>query len=189
MKRLFGTKHVIALGIGTALFVALTNVQIPLVIIPNTSMHTRCAVLALFAAAFGPIVGALMGFLGHAVGDVVFYGAIQWSWVFPEAILGCILGLFFLIYGEDEGKTFSMRTVTYFNFLQIIANTIAWGIVAPILDIVIYSEPPRKVFLQGVFAVICNVIVIGVLGSFFLLLYSQIVKRFFNHNPEDEEDF
>ena len=36
MKK-FGIKEVVATGIGTALFIVLTEVQIPLGIIPNTS--------------------------------------------------------------------------------------------------------------------------------------------------------
>ena len=47
MKK-FGIKEVVATGIGTALFIVLTEVQIPLGIIPNTSMQPRtrrCTVL------------------------------------------------------------------------------------------------------------------------------------------------
>lgn len=49
MKK-FGIKEVVATGIGTALFIVLTEVQIPLGIIPNTSMQPRAAVLAFLAA-------------------------------------------------------------------------------------------------------------------------------------------
>lgn len=52
MKNKFGIKEVVATGIGTALFIVLTNVQIPLGIIPNTSLQPRAALLAFFAAAF-----------------------------------------------------------------------------------------------------------------------------------------
>lgn len=45
MKK-FGIKEVVATGIGTALFIVLTEVQIPLGIIPNTSMQPRAAVMA-----------------------------------------------------------------------------------------------------------------------------------------------
>lgn len=46
MDKKFGIKHVVAMGIGTALFVVLTNVQIPVGFIPNTALQTRAAVLA-----------------------------------------------------------------------------------------------------------------------------------------------
>lgn len=60
MKK-FGIKEVVATGIGTALFIVLTEVQIPLGIIPNTSMQPRAAVLAFLAAVFGPVVGGIIG--------------------------------------------------------------------------------------------------------------------------------
>lgn len=38
MKKKFGIREVVAIGIGTALFVVLTEVQIPLGFVPNTSL-------------------------------------------------------------------------------------------------------------------------------------------------------
>ncbi|MCD7867902.1 MAG: ECF transporter S component [Clostridiales bacterium] len=38
MKKKFGIREVVAIGIGTALFVVLTNVQIPVGFIPNTAL-------------------------------------------------------------------------------------------------------------------------------------------------------
>ncbi|MBR2275920.1 MAG: ECF transporter S component, partial [Lachnospiraceae bacterium] len=58
MDKKFGIKEVVAVGIGTALFVVLTEVQIPVVVVPNTALQPRMAVMAFLAAVFGPIVGA-----------------------------------------------------------------------------------------------------------------------------------
>lgn len=77
MDKKFGIKHVVAMGIGTALFVVLTNVQIPVGFIPNTALQTRAAVLAFFSAIFGPVVGGAIGLIGHALGDAVFYGSVM----------------------------------------------------------------------------------------------------------------
>lgn len=76
MKNKFGIKEVVATGIGTALFIVLTNVQIPLGFIPNTSLQPRAALLAFFAAVFGPVVGGIMGLAGHAIGDAIFYTVV-----------------------------------------------------------------------------------------------------------------
>ena len=86
----FGVKEVVAIGIGTALFVALTEVQIPIGI-PNTYLQPRAALLGFLAAVFGPIVGAAIGLIGHALGDALFYGSVWWSWVFPDAVFGLII--------------------------------------------------------------------------------------------------
>jgi energy-coupling factor transport system substrate-specific component len=101
MKK-FGIKEVVAIGIGTALFVVLTEVQIPIGI-PNTSLQPRMAVLAFLAAIFGPWVGAIIGLLGHALGDAIFYGSVWWSWVFPEAVVGIAIGAFAKKFAVRDG--------------------------------------------------------------------------------------
>ena len=78
MKK-FGIKEVVAAGIGTALFVVLTEVQIPLGFIPNTSLQVRAALLTFLSAVYGPLVGGIVGFAGHALGDAFFYGSVWWS--------------------------------------------------------------------------------------------------------------
>lgn len=58
MDKKFGIKHVVAMGIGTALFVVLTNVQIPVGFIPNTALQTRAAVLAFSPLFLVPLLAA-----------------------------------------------------------------------------------------------------------------------------------
>lgn len=185
MKKKFGVKEVVAMGIGTALFVVLTNVQIPLVFVPNTALQPRMAVLAFFSAIFGPIVGGVVGFLGHALGDALFYGSVWWSWVFPEAVVGVVIGLFASKYGVQEGKFTSTKTITFFNVVQVISNAVAWIVVAPVLDIIVYKEPSNKVFVQGAFAFLGNIIIIGILGSLLLVAYSEITGKSSNLKAEE----
>ena len=53
-----------------------------------------------------------------------------------------------------------------FNIYQVVANAIAWLLIAPTLDIVIYAEPANKVYLQGAVAGTSNAITVGVLGTY-----------------------
>ena len=103
MKQKFGIKEVVAIGIGTALFVALTQIQIPLGFIPNTALQPRAALLAFLAAVFGPVVGGAVGLIGHALGDALFYGSVWWSWVFPDAVFGILVGVFASKYAIKDG--------------------------------------------------------------------------------------
>ncbi len=184
MKTKFGIKEVVAIGIGTALFVVLTNVQVPFGIIPNTSLQSRVAILTFFSAVYGPIVGGAIGLIGHALGDAVFYGGVWWSWVFPSAVYGIIMGLFINKYGIKEGG-FDKKAIILFNVVQVIANAVAWIVVAPILDILIYAEPAEKVFVQGVFAFIGNIVVAGVLGTLLAAAYSKIGAKSSSLSKED----
>ena len=184
MDKKFGIKHVVAMGIGTALFVVLTNVQIPVGFIPNTALQTRAAVLAFFSAIFGPVVGGAIGLIGHALGDAVFYGSVWWSCVFPDAVFGIIVGLFAAKYKVKEGS-FGGKEIGLFNIVQVVANALAWILVAPVLDIVIYAEPVKKVFTQGVAAFAANVIIIGILGTLLLVAYSKVGAKSGSLSKED----
>ncbi len=183
MNKKFGIKEVVAIGIGTALFVALTEIQIPTGI-PNTYLQPRMAVLAFLAAVFGPIVGGVVGLLGHALGDLVFYGSVWWSWVVPEAVIGIGIGVFAAKFAVKEGG-FDKKEIITFNVVQAVANIIAWLIVAPVLDILIYAEPVKKVFLQGAGATLGNVVMIGVLGTLLTIGYTKIGAKSSSLSKED----
>ena len=184
MDKKFGIKHVVAIGIGTALFVVLTNVQIPVGFIPNTALQTRAAVLAFFSAIFGPVVGGAIGLIGHALGDAVFYGSVWWSWVFPDALFGILMGVFAAKFAIKDGG-FDGKAIALFNVVQVIANALAWILLAPVLDILIYAEPAKKVFTQGILAFIGHIIVAAVLGTLLAFAYSKIGAKSSSLSKED----
>lgn len=184
MKVKFGIKEVVATGIGTALFVALTEVQIPLGFIPNTSLQPRAALLAFMAAVFGPVVGGIVGLIGHALGDALFYGSVWWSWVFPEAVFGILVGLFAAKFAIKDGG-FDKKCIILFNVVQVIGNALAWIVVAPVLDILIYAEPANKVFVQGVWAFCGNIIIVGILGTLLAAGYAKIGAKSSSLSKED----
>lgn len=183
MKQKFGIKEVVAIGIGTALCIVLNNISIPLGI-PNTYLAPKMAVLAFFAAVFGPVTGGAIGLISHALGDALFYGSIWWSWVFPEGVMGIIIGLFAAKYAIKEGG-FDVKAMVLFNIVQVAANAVAWMLVAPVLDILIYAEPANKVFVQGFFAFLGNIVIIAVLGTLLALAYSRIGAKSSSLSKED----
>ena len=184
MKLKFGVKEVVATGIGTALFIVLTNAQIPFGIIPNTALQSRVAVLTFFSAVFGPIVGGAIGLIGHALGDAIFYGSIYWSWVFPDALFGILMGVFAAKFAIKDGG-FDGKAIALFNVVQVIANALAWILLAPVLYILIYAEPAKKVFTQGILAFIGNIIVAAVLGTLLAFAYSKIGAKSSSLSKED----
>lgn len=183
MKKI-GIKEVVAIGIGTALFVALTEIQVPLGFIPNTALQPRAALITFLAAVFGPVVGGIVGFVGHFLGDALFYGGISWSWVVPDAVFGILVGIVAAKYKIKEGGFGTKEAVT-FNIVQVIANVIAWIVCAPILDIIIYKEPANKVFAQGFFACLGNVIIIAILGTLLAVGYSKLGANSSSLQKED----
>lgn len=72
---------------------------------------------------------------------------------------------------------FTGKKMVLFNVAQVISNALAWIVLAPVLDIVVYAEPANKVFIQGAFAFLGNIIIIGVLGTLLLAVYSKVVGK------------
>ncbi len=169
-------RQVVAIGIGAAIFVALTTVQIPVGFVPNTALQVRAAVLAFFAAVFGPVAGFAIGLIGHALGDALFYGSVWWSWVFPDAVFGLLVGLFAKKYAIENGG-FGGKQIALFNVVQVIGNVVAWIACAPVLDILIYKEPANKVFAQGVTAAVTNLIIVAILGTLLAFGYSKVKTK------------
>ncbi len=173
MKGLFKvtTRTIVAIGIGAAIFMLLfMYVKIPSPV-PETSFQTAYGFGAFMATLFGPIAGALIAFIGHALSDAVQYGSPWWSWVIASGVAGFIFGFAFKRTKVDEGQ-FKGKDLLTFNLIQVIGNVIAWVVVAPVLDILIYQEPVNLVFTQGITAAIMNIISAGVIGSLLLLAYA-----------------
>lgn len=79
-------KNVVAIGIGSAIYVILarfTSIPTP---IPNTNIELVFPFLALFASIYGAKVGFIVGFIGHALSDFIMYGQTWWSWVLATAV-------------------------------------------------------------------------------------------------------
>lgn len=167
-KQGLSVKNVVAIGIGSAIYVILarfTSIPTP---IPNTNIELVFPFLALFAA----IYGAKVGFIGHTLSDFIMYGQTWWSWVLATGVLGLIIGLASKKLDLKNG-IFGIKQILLFNITQIIANIIAWIIVAPIGDIIIYSEPVNKVFVQGISATLSNGITILIVGTLLLKAYAS----------------
>ena len=169
MKK-FSVKTIVAIGIGAALFFVLGRfVAIPSPV-PNTNISTQYGLLAFMSVVYGPVAGALVGLIGHALIDFSYGWGIWWSWVIASAVFGLLVGI-----GAKkiqlEGKV-ETKTLVSFNIVQFISHVICWGAVAPVLDILIYSEPIDKLFAQGLFAGISNAVTTAIVGTLLCVAYA-----------------
>ncbi|RHW40401.1 ECF-type riboflavin transporter substrate-binding protein [Neobacillus notoginsengisoli] len=174
MKRnnLLSIQTIVAIGIGSAIFVILGRfVSIPTGI-PNTEIQSAYAFLALMAVIFGPIAGGLIGLIGHALKDAIFYGSPWWSWVLVSMIVGFLIGLVSKKVNIESG-IFGAKQIISFNIVQALAQAFGWFLIAPTLDIWIYAEPANKVYTQGLVAGISNIVTVGVIGTLLLIAYAK----------------
>lgn len=173
MKGIFKvtTKTIVAAALGAALFALLfMYVKVPSPV-PETSFQTAYGLSSFFGVLFGPIAAALMSFIGHAISDAVQYGSPWWSWVIASGVAGFVYGFAFKRSKIEEGE-FKWKDILTFNIIQILGNIIAWIIVAPVLDILIYAEPVNLVFTQGAVAALMNSISAGVIGTLLCIAYA-----------------
>ncbi len=181
----FSIKTIVAIGIGAAVFLVLGRFGSIPSGVPNTNIETAYAYLALMAVLYGPVAGFLIGFIGHSLKDLIFYGMPWFSWVIASGVVGLVIGFLGNKFKLNEGKLDKSKLIK-FNISQIIANAIAWFLVAPTLDVFIYAEPSNKVYLQGIVGGISNMITVGILGSLILFAYSK--SRVSDGSLEVDED-
>ena len=160
----------VAIGIGAALFFVLGRfVAIPSPV-PNTNISLQYGLLAFMAALFGPLAGALIAFIGHALIDFSYGWGVWWSWVIASAVAGLIMGV--LTKKISLEKSFGKKQIITFNVSQVIAHLAAWVVVAPVLDILIYAEPANKVFVQGLVGGLANIVTTAIVGTLLAVAYN-----------------
>jgi len=168
-------KKVVATGIGAALFFVLARfVAIPTGI-PNTNFALQYGVQAVFAVLFGPVVGCLSGFIGHVLTDIS-WGGVWWTWVAGTAVYGLIVGLFAKKINIHDG-VFSKNEIITYVVANLVANLVAWPVVAAVGDVLIYKEPFDLVFAQLCVAAGVDFVLAVVLGGLILFGYSKTIAK------------
>lgn len=175
MKKL-SVKSIVAIGIGAALFFVLGRfVAIPSWA-PDTNISIQYGVLAFIAAVFGIIPGILTGLIGHFFIDFSYGWGVWWSWVIASAFFGGVMGIVARKFKIDEGE-FGKKDILVFNIAQIIAHLLAWVVIAPVLDIVMYAEPANKVFIQGLTSAGANIVTTAVVGTILCFAYAAAIPK------------
>ena len=177
MNKKSGIQTIVAIGIGAAVFMILGKFGVIPTGIPNTNIETAYAFLALMAVLYGPVAGFSIGFIGHTLKDLTTYGSPWFSWILASAVVGLLIGFASKRLKVDDGE-FNKKSIIIFNIYQIIGNAIAWILVSPTLDIIIYAEPANKVFVQVAVAFVSNSLTVGIIGSLLIYAYSKTkIKR------------
>lgn len=171
MKKGFSVQTIVAIGIGSALFVILGRfVTIPSGI-PNTNIETTYPFLSLMGALYGPLPAALIGLIGHTLKDLT-YGFPWWTWIVCSGLIGAVYGWATRKVDLKSGE-FTKKAIIYFNVVQVIGHAIVWGLIAPTLDVLVYSEAASKVYVQGLSSTLLNSIAVGVIGTLLMKAYAS----------------
>ena len=184
MGKKFSVKTIVAIGIGAALFFVCGRfIAIPSPA-PNVSITIQYGVLGFMAAVFGPIAGVLIGLIGHAFVDFAAGWGIWWSWVIASGVFGLLMGFACKKINLDDGVC-GKKEIVRFNVCQVICHVICWGVVAPVLDIVIYAEPIEKLFAQGLVSGISNAVTTAIIGTLLCVAYAKAKPQKGSLSKED----
>lgn len=143
-------------GIGAALFFLLGRfVTVPSPV-ETVDICVQYGLLAYLAVTYGPLTGALAGLAGHILIDVSL-GEPCWSWLLAT--------------------TADRDHLIRFNLCQIAVHVVCWAGIAPVLEILIYSESMDRIFKQGLTAALSNAVTTAIVGSLLLTAHAALQRR------------
>ncbi len=91
----FSTREMLAVAVGSVLYGlfgwATAGLRIPGLF--NSTIRPGVALPMFFGAAFGPIVGFIVGFAGNTIIDLLSSGRFYWNWTLGNGLMGLIAGL------------------------------------------------------------------------------------------------
>lgn len=171
-------KMVVLIAIGAALYGLGGMISLP--IFANTSLKPAMAILALFAGAWGPVVGFLVGFLGHWITDLFMGWGVWPTWMLGSGLVGLGIGLYPIItkHSFDEG-IFNTKNFIIFIAIAFVSNFVGY-LISAILDYLIFTEPLNKVMTQQILISTTNTLCIAVIGG-------PLMKLVANRNKTNSE--
>ena len=170
-------KNILATIIGTLLFFVLGRYIA--ISIPGTNdvINLQGIITTVFGVICGPIVGAIIGLIGQLLVEISWFGlslkSYAWGSIVAAAIFGYLIGFLGKTVHINKQK-FNSRKMVIFNIMQIIANGIAWFIVASLLNTIIYKQHFVKELLRGLRTWGANVVIIAIFGTLILAIYSKV---------------
>lgn len=126
-----GVRQVVYIALGIALY-ALLSILFNLIQLPNAaggaiSLRPGIVIPIFFGAAFGPVVGFLVGGVGNVLGDLISYHSFYWNWDVGNALIGGIAGLPVLL---TAGIYRSTRNIVIADVAGLIAIALGIGFAA-----------------------------------------------------------
>ena len=143
--------------------------------IDTVNICIQYGLLAFLAVAFGPLTGTLTGLLGHIAIDL-YFGELCWSWILASAAFGGLLGVLANVIRFNAASR-DRETLVRFNLCQLAVHVVCWAGIAPVLEILLYSENMDRIFEQGLTAAVSNAVTTAIVGSVLLLAYAAAKSR------------
>ena len=171
----FTAKRLGNIAVGSLLFFLLgAFVSIPSPI-DTVNICLQYGILAFLAMVCGPLTAAASGLLGHIAIDL-YFGELCWSWIIATWSFGGLLGILANVTGL-RFATYDRENLVRFNLCQLAIHVVCWAGIAPVLEILLYSESMDRIFEQGLTAAVSNAVTTAIVGSALLVAYNAFRNR------------
>lgn len=174
MKK-YTVKDFVVIAVGAVLFFVLGRYVVIPSPVPTVNICVQYGLLAFLAVAVGPLTGALSGLLGHMLIDWST-GPFCWSWILASAAFGGLLGVLANVVRLKAADP-NRETLIRFNLCQVAVHVVCWAGIAPVLEILLYSESMDRIFEQGLTAALANAVTTAIVGSILLVVHSAVTSR------------
>lgn len=144
--------------------------------VANTQVTLGYAVLTIFSLLFGAVLTPIVAFLAHFLSDSLSYTTVWWTWIVADGVFGLMLGLITQRLNLLK-HALTWSRVVQFNVWQGIANLLAWGLIAPLGDYLVYKSRWGYVLTQGLTAAWVNFLVVGITGTIFIYAYRRFQNK------------
>lgn len=161
-------KHAAVTASGAVLFFLLGRFVVIPSPIDTVNICAQYGLLAVLSVSFGPFVGTVAGLLGHILIDWSF-GELCWSWIIATAAFGGLMGVLSHVVRLKAADS-NGEVLVRFNLCQVAVHVVCWAGIAPVLEILLYTESMDRIFEQGLTAAIANAVTTAVIGSVLLLI-------------------
>ena len=181
VKYLIGIKEIIAVTVGSFLFLQLDIVQqiaLPKLfgVVGIDHINFPIMFIAIVAAMFGPAVGAITGLGGPMLADAVMTQPVN----YPVALATCIFGFLIGRYADKFDVLlgrFEKTAILDFTVAHILAGGVAWVMFLPIVRFIDERNNLFADITDGISAFCSGEITTVILGTPILLLVSYIRER------------
>ena len=143
--------------------------------IDTVNICVQYGLLAFLSVVCGPLTGAVTGLLGHICIDL-YAGELCWSWILASAAFGGLLGVLSNV-THMRAHSQDREMLIRFNLAQVATCVVCWAGIAPVLEILLYSESMDRIFEQGLTAALSNAVTTAIVGSSMLAIYAVLKAR------------
>ena len=184
----FNTKSIVTMAVGAALYgVLMVYGGIP--IFSNTNLSLAMIVPIFVGGLYGPIPALISCGVGNVLADLIGGWGMWFDWSIGNAIMGFFVGMLPLYGADITSGIFKVKHAVIYAVSCIVGNIVAFGLITPVLSLVLYGSDMNVTMFQVLFAGVGNTVVLVVVGIPVMFLLAKRYASRSNLKTEDDSTY